>query len=334
VKTTVGTLALLLFLLGPVPGAQAIINGALDTTHPAVGVVVDGTGTVMNGAVLIAPHWVLTSATFASVVSDGSFLLGEDWSDPVATRSIYQLIPHPAYDPEAVTFNLALIQLSAPVTDVAPIPILTAGANLQVNSSVTYVGYGDTTWSGDGNTRRRHCTNPVVSLYTREFWTDGSSSSTAPAPGDQGAPALLTVGGQPYVAGIVSYGMTSGYEVDATRVASFASWIQQTMAANVLDVPGTGSLLGPGGLAAAPNPFRPGTTISFVLAEAGPCRLAVHDLSGREVVRLADAWTTAGRHGVAWDGRSGSGATLPSGVYFATLSASGRTRSCKLVLTR
>jgi hypothetical protein len=87
-------------------------------------------------------------------------------------------------------------------------------------------------------------------------------------------------------------------------------------------------------LGVAPNPVRPATAISFALAEAGPYRIAVFDLSGREVACLAEAWMAAGRHAVSWNGRSDSGAMLPSGVGFATLRAGGRTESRKIVLTK
>ena len=71
-----------------------------------------------------------------------------------------------------------------------------------------------------------------------------------------------------------------------------------------------------------PDPVRGTGEITFTLAAAGPVKLAVHDIQGREVARLVDADMDAGPHGVrlsprAWNARPG--------LYLATLQAGGRT---------
>ncbi len=68
-----------------------------------------------------------------------------------------------------------------------------------------------------------------------------------------------------------------------------------------------------------PNPFNPQTTIRYALPEAGPVRLAVYDLAGREVARLADGVREAARHEVRFDGSG-----LPSGMYLYRLETLGR----------
>jgi hypothetical protein len=67
-----------------------------------------------------------------------------------------------------------------------------------------------------------------------------------------------------------------------------------------------------------PNPFNPSTTIRYSLPEAGPVRLAVYDLLGREVARLADGERHAGSHELVFDA-----AGLPSGSYLLVLEAEG-----------
>ena len=49
-----------------------------------------------------------------------------------------------------------------------------------------------------------------------------------------------------------------------------------------------------------PNPFNPSTTIEFGLPEAGKVKLAVYDITGREVAVLLNADVSAGRHHVNW----------------------------------
>lgn len=68
---------------------------------------------------------------------------------------------------------------------------------------------------------------------------------------------------------------------------------------------------------ASPNPFNASTRVRFTLSEAMAVELTVHDILGREVVRLAEGQHEVGEHQVLFDGRD-----LASGVYFLRLQAS------------
>ena len=81
--------------------------------------------------------------------------------------------------------------------------------------------------------------------------------------------------------------------------------------------------------AAAPNPTAGPARITFALPEAGPVRLAVYDVLGREVARLVDGELGAGRHVAALDG-----AALPGGTYLYRLDAGGRTLVRQLTVVR
>lgn len=80
---------------------------------------------------------------------------------------------------------------------------------------------------------------------------------------------------------------------------------------------------------AYPNPFRDQTAVRFALAESGPVRLAVYDVTGREVAVLVDAVLEAGQHEgyFAADG-------LASGVYVYRLATQGQVQTGRLVLVR
>lgn len=69
-----GLVILVLALVFPATGAFALLNGVVDTSHSAAGVVVDGSGSIRNSAVLIDPFWVLTSAPLPRLVSPGPAL--------------------------------------------------------------------------------------------------------------------------------------------------------------------------------------------------------------------------------------------------------------------
>lgn len=87
-------------------------------------------------------------------------------------------------------------------------------------------------------------------------------------------------------------------------------------------------------LRAWPNPFNPSTRLDFTLPAAGPARLAVYDVAGRELALLHEGPLPAGPAGFAWDGRDAEGRALPSGVYLARLSLPGAQRQAKLVMLR
>ncbi len=84
----------------------------------------------------------------------------------------------------------------------------------------------------------------------------------------------------------------------------------------------------------SPNPAGPQTTIRYSLATAGPARLGIYDVQGRELVRLLEGNRPAGEQAVTWNGRDRDGQPVPSGVYFYRLDAEGRSLSRRLVVTR
>jgi hypothetical protein len=80
------------------------------------------------------------------------------------------------------------------------------------------------------------------------------------------------------------------------------------------DVPALAS-----GLALYPNPFNPGTRVSFELPSAGHVYLRVFDARGRSVAVLHNGFSAAGLRQYDWDGRDDSGRVQPGGVYLFRL---------------
>jgi hypothetical protein len=78
-----------------------------------------------------------------------------------------------------------------------------------------------------------------------------------------------------------------------------------------------------------PNPFNPETFIGFRVAQAGPVKLQVFDLLGREVAVLVNEQKDPGGYQVRFDGSG-----LPSGVYLYRLTAGSYVEAKKLVLVR
>lgn len=110
---------------------------------------------------------------------------------------------------------------------------------------------------------------------------------------------------------------------------SFHKLIQATAVEGPRDRP-LASGLGP----PVPNPARGATVVSYVIAQAGPVRLAVYDVSGRLVRLLVDGERVAGAESLIWDGADESGIRQGAGVYFVRLAAPGLRQTRRLALLR
>jgi FlgD Ig-like domain len=84
-----------------------------------------------------------------------------------------------------------------------------------------------------------------------------------------------------------------------------------------------------------PNPFNPRTEIRYSMAQEGPVKLWVHDVSGRTVRVLVDGEIVGpGWHEVTWDGMDSAGGEVASGVYLYRIEALGVSESKRMVLVR
>ncbi|MCK5785183.1 MAG: T9SS type A sorting domain-containing protein [Candidatus Sabulitectum sp.] len=84
----------------------------------------------------------------------------------------------------------------------------------------------------------------------------------------------------------------------------------------------------------SPNPFNSLVSFRFSIPQSGNVSLVVYDLSGRLVNTLASEQMLPGQHTVFWSGTNDSGIQIPSGVYFARLTATGFSETVKLVRVR
>ncbi|WP_420455050.1 T9SS type A sorting domain-containing protein [Rubrivirga sp.] len=82
-------------------------------------------------------------------------------------------------------------------------------------------------------------------------------------------------------------------------------------------------------LSVHPNPVGGRATVPFALAAAGPARVRVVDVLGREVAVLADGPHAAGEHSVGLDG-----GRLAAGVYVVVLDAGGQRATQTVTVVR
>lgn len=104
--------------------------------------------------------------------------------------------------------------------------------------------------------------------------------------------------------------------IDARDLENHHIDVQRGGSTGVATAPTVTSLL-----RAAPNPFNPSTTISFVLAERGSAQMTIYSVDGRRV--RAFSWQTLdpGVHEVPWNGADDRGMRVASGKYLVRLSA-------------
>ncbi len=83
-----------------------------------------------------------------------------------------------------------------------------------------------------------------------------------------------------------------------------------------------------------PNPFNPSTNIPFTLSQAGPVKLKVFDLMGREVATLVNEHKAAGTHQAMWSGKDALGNAMPSGMYLYRIESNGKVQTKKMQLLK
>lgn len=72
-----------------------------------------------------------------------------------------------------------------------------------------------------------------------------------------------------------------------------------------------------------PNPFNPGTTIPFELAQPARVELTIVNNVGEVVRHLIQETLPSGTHRIWWDGQNDAGRPVPSGMYFSQLRVGG-----------
>ena len=236
-------------ILFPILGGPALAVVSRDDRKDAellrLGARFDAAGRVLpdGGCTLIAPTWALTAAHVAASLHAGSQVqFGDD------IYAIKRIVIHPkgvsprGRPPEV---DLALLELTAPVEGVAPLPLYRG--SMELGKPVYIVGYGDFGTPARGLThadgRRRAVGNIVDDAGPRRIFLKfdapphGVPMEGVGGPGDSGGPALIEESGKLFLAGVSSasmdgkpgqYGVTDLY----TRVSSYASWIDSSIKAS------------------------------------------------------------------------------------------------------
>jgi hypothetical protein len=75
--------------------------------------------------------------------------------------------------------------------------------------------------------------------------------------------------------------------------------------------------------------------VSYAVPNSGPARLAVFDLSGREIATLVDAPAhAAGQFEASWNLRDDRGGRVPAGIYFVRYQSMAGASAERVVVLR
>ena len=165
----------------------------------------------------------------------------------------------------------------------------------------------------------------VVSILDLIFVSQGIGNTTASA-----APAVGTEGIDP--AAIEAWIAQARLEDDGSL--SFKQGIENLEKLLASLIPEETALL-----ANYPNPFNPETWIPYQLAGSAEVTLAIYDMNGQLVRRLAVGHQAAGMYqsrsrAAYWDGRNQLGESVASGLYFYTLTADNFTATRRMLILK
>ena len=179
--------------------APPIVNGDRTDDWEQVGALIvryGNQGSSFCSGTLIAPTWVLTAAHCIEAAKQYdrqgytiSFSMGKV-SDPIEMIDAIRLKEHPSYSPNTLQYDVGLMELEEPATEVDPIRPNRETMNAQwKGTDITFVGYGATSDSGGGSGHKRYAVIPIYDISNSYFRAYDSEKNLCS--GDSGGGGLL-----------------------------------------------------------------------------------------------------------------------------------------------
>lgn len=192
-------------------------------------------------ATLIDQNWLLTAAH--CIDNEGRNLITAQHLD--AKYRVEKVIIHPKFNgPQAMRYDIALIQLKDPILDGKPALLYTQ--KKEAGKNVVFVGRGTFGNGRDGliqhDRKQRGATNTVITATKRHLIFIFNTPETATelegisGPADSGGPAFLELDNKLYVVGVSSYQRGNGFKEAHYgvkeyygRVSSHHHWLRTTI---------------------------------------------------------------------------------------------------------
>lgn len=201
---------------------------------------------------LISDQWVVTAAHCVDEISDANNISVRAGSNFLSSGgqiiNARRLITHPEFDNWTFDNDIALIEMESAFTIDLIAAVSWLGTNegnlMPEGASLIVAGWGTTSFGGSSSENllkvsvdmsyRENCV--ANSLYTGSEITENMICAGVPeggrdaCQGDSGGPLIVYDDGQPWLAGIVSWGEGCGladYPGVYTRVAKYDRWIRE-----------------------------------------------------------------------------------------------------------
>jgi secreted trypsin-like serine protease len=214
----------------PVPAGQ----------QPWVAALLDANLEQGCGGSLIDSRWVVTAAhcinSYSNFVRVGSI----DRTSGGQVIAVTQRIVHPAYNPNTLANDIALLQLATPAVGIAPIPVSTVTP--AIGSVVRQMGWGSTVSTGNGGSQFLMQLNSDVLPLANCTRNTGAGNvcvrgtTTASACwGDSGGPATFNgtlIGAVSGAGNPLGNPASCSVNVLYTNVAQYRNWIYQNVSTN------------------------------------------------------------------------------------------------------
>lgn len=244
-------------LTSPPPPSVAVVGGepiSIERAPWQALVVAQVDGARLCGGVIIDPEWIATAAHCVAGVSP-ALLEVNVGVDSLRDRGASTRVPvsnvvvHPAWDPTKYRNDIAILQLSTPLSfgsTVAPLSLplgIDSSTWPSAGDTATISGFGATRAGGQPSNELRAATIRILGdaldaacgLYAGDFFVDVEICAGLPeggvdaCQGDSGGPLVVEVAGRPVLAGITSFGgecARAGYPGIYTRITTFVPWLQ------------------------------------------------------------------------------------------------------------
>jgi len=160
-------------------------------------------------------------------------------SEGAVQRTISRITVHPNYNRLTLNNDVALWQLSSPITNVDIIPLDVDGDYSPVGVTSTVVGWGAIREGGPGSNVLREVDVPIISntVCNQQYggditnamicaYVDGGGKDSCQ--GDSGGPLFVSKNSNPVLIGVVSWGQgcaRDNYAGVYARVSALSDWI-------------------------------------------------------------------------------------------------------------
>lgn len=83
-----------------------------------------------------------------------------------------------------------------------------------------------------------------------------------------------------------------------------------------------------------PNPFNPVTNIHYKIENNSYVKVHVTNVNGERIRNLINIYQSPGKHSIQWNGKDNNGNSVPSGIYFYTMTVDKFRKSDKMILIK